>query len=419
MRSFVAAALIGFLGTPGASQEAVDPRAVAEWIRQLDDDALDLREQAAQKLAALDPKALPLLREAAKKGSPEAKARLLKAISGIEDRAVLRSKLRPARLVTLEAKDRSLRDALEELARQGTTPVDVKEVPESEKVTLSLSKVPFWEALDGLCRTSGRVRYELGSDGVRLKPGPFVDRPRRLSGPFAAFLTGVQAVKTAVGEPSEFSLDFQACWEEGTRPDGVTWTFKELRDDKGTDLLGDPVDRDPFDKQSTSRGGNTYETTLTSRILPDAGASKLSRLSLRVGCEFVLRSVTLEFKDPGRKVGQKESSQGVSVRLDQFEQNGDQPGGSVIVELADKRSVSSDLVLLSLIGDDGREHRVGVIGIRKGYLQTGFSLGGGGPKGPGHIDSVRVTIPTEVHTEAIDLDFHDIPLRWTREEKKK
>ncbi|HLF94096.1 MAG TPA: hypothetical protein VJB14_11605, partial [Planctomycetota bacterium] len=384
MRIFAASALVGLLGAQGTPQEAFDPRAVAEWIKLLDDDSLDLREQAAQKLAALDPKALPLLQEAAKSGSPEAKARLLKAMSRVEDRAVLRSKLRPARLVTLEAKDRSLRDALEELAKQGTTPIEAKEVPEGEKVTLSLSKVPFWEALDGLCRANGRIMYEVGSDEVRLKPGPYVDRPRRLSGPFAAFLTGVQAVKTAAGEPSEFSLDLQACWEEGIHTDGVTWTFKEMRDDKGTDLLGDPVDRDPFDKQSTSRGGNSYETTLISRILPDAGAAKLSRLSLRVGCEFAVRSVTLEFKDPSRKVGQKESSQGVSVQLHKFEQNGDQPGGSVIFQLADKRSVSSDLVLLSLIGDDGREHRVGVTEIRKGYMQTGFSLGGGGGKGPGH-----------------------------------
>ncbi len=418
MRIILASALLGLLGAQGTPQEDFDPRAVAEWVKQLDDDSLELREQAAQKLAALDPKALPLLQDAAKKGSPEAKARLLKAISRIEDRAVLRSKLRPAKLVTIEAREQSLRGALEELAKQGPTSIDLKEVPEGEKVTLSLSKVPFWEALDGLCRANGRIMYEVGSDGVRLKPGPLVDRPRRLSGPFAVFLTGVEAVKTATGAPSEFSLDFQACWEEGIHTDGVTWTFKEMRDDKGTDLLGDPVDGDPFDKQSTARGGNSYQTTLTSRILPAPGAAKLSRLSLRVGCEFALRSVTLEFKDPARRVGQKESSQGVSVQLDKFEQNGDQPGGSVIFQLADGRSISSDLVLLSLIGDDGKEHRVGVMGIRKGYMQTGFSIGGG-PKGPGHIASVRVTIPIEVHTETIDLDFRDIPLRWTQEEKKK
>jgi hypothetical protein len=390
--------LLALQGTP-------DERAVRELIRQLDDDSAETRERATKSLSDLDPAALPLLRQALEGASPEVGTRLGRAIRRIEDLRLLRAKLRPARLVTLEAKDRPLAEILGEIARQGATPLDLSGLPEPGNATVSFSRVPFWEAMDRACAPHGRVTFDVDSGRPRLLKADR-DEPRRHAGPLLLVFKGAEAPK----DGKTFSLSFLALWEKGTVVDGLSFDFRELKDDQGTDFLAEAPGEDPFQGNSSTRTEDFEDTTLRSGdVLPEA-ATKLARLSVRAGFHFVLRSVTMEFKDPAGAPGQTKTGEGVSVQLERFEAGEKAIGGSLVIELAEKRSVPSDLVSCVLRSEDGKETWIRISDIERGRLQTAFSVGDGIRK-LGKISSVRVTIPTSIHTETIDLELRDVPLR--------
>ncbi len=387
--------LLGLLALSCGPQ---DHQAVKRLIERLDDDSSQVREQATLRLAGSEPAILPLLRDAIPNASAEAKPRLLRAIRRIENRQVLGSKLQPARLITIDVNDQPLRQVLDGLG----TPIELAGLTGQEKVSVSLTKVSFWEALQRICASRVGLSFEVSSGRVRVKNDPG-QAPHRLSGPFAVILREAKVAK----DGGEFSLSVQACWEEGIKPDGITLRFRELKDDQGTDLLGE--DRDPFTGESRSRSERSCGVGLRSRTLPHVRASKLSRCSVRVGFEFTLRSVTATFKDATLGGGQRLATEEVSVRLDQFEERDGQVSGSLVIAVPEGRSVPSDLIQVVLKEESGKETRIGVGDLREGRLQVGFSAGGA-PQKLGKLSELRVTLPTEVHTEAVDLALQDVPL---------
>jgi hypothetical protein len=198
------------------------------------------------------------------------------------------------------------------------------------------------------------------------------------------------------------------CWEEGIKPDGISFRFKEIKDDRGNDLLGD--DADPFTGESGSDLAHSYDRSFRSRTLPDPGASKLSRLWLQAGVHFTLRSATATFKDANLADGCTLTSDELSVRLEKFEERDGQASGSLLVGIPEGRFVPSDLIRIALKEEGGKETRIGAPSLRDGRLQVAFCAGGA-PQKLGKIAELRITLPTEVHTETVELDFRDLPLK--------
>src|SRR5262249_44379483 len=104
------------------------------------------------------PPVLPLLRAAATHPDPEVRRRARDLITELEKRADNERVLTP-RTVRVEARDRPLREVLEDLSRQsrgGTVMVrdDLADLG-GKKLTLDTGNVPFWEALGQICEKAG------------------------------------------------------------------------------------------------------------------------------------------------------------------------------------------------------------------------------------------------------------------------
>ncbi len=149
----------GYLGaiTPALPKLSADETAkVRKLIDELGGD-FKTRERASKELNKFSAGALPLLQEAAKNTSnPEVKRRLEEIMPAMERAAALG----PTR-VTLSLKDKSIRDAVQELSKASGYTIqlqnDGRPNEGTRKVTVEFKDTPFWEALDKLCE-AGEVR---------------------------------------------------------------------------------------------------------------------------------------------------------------------------------------------------------------------------------------------------------------------
>ncbi len=144
------------------------PAQVAGWIEELGAGEARLRDRAARSLVEVGPPALGALSKAA--AHPKAEVR--RRAGDVRDQIEVARAVAP-RLVGLKLTDAPLADAVEALARQSAIPLRYAPglaggVP--RRVTLHLNNVPFWEALDRLCRAGG-LAYEFEGGALRLREG--------------------------------------------------------------------------------------------------------------------------------------------------------------------------------------------------------------------------------------------------------
>ena len=145
-----------------------EDKRIAELLAKLDDESIEVRGATAAALIELGKAALPALRRAAGPAGVELKDRLSDVIRKILDRERLSALLPPPSRITIDAKDRPLREVFEKLSKQTTTAIDYSLVPENAHVTISLDRVPLWKALDLICRASGKVMADFEPDHIEI-----------------------------------------------------------------------------------------------------------------------------------------------------------------------------------------------------------------------------------------------------------
>ena len=89
--------------------------------------------ELVEKLDALPPEALPLLRKAREKASTEAAARLDESIARIEARVRLAEAMGKPALVTIQAEKRPLTEVAAELAKQSGRVIEVEKARSEER----------------------------------------------------------------------------------------------------------------------------------------------------------------------------------------------------------------------------------------------------------------------------------------------
>src|SRR5437763_1172528 len=109
-----------------ATEMPVPQPMVEQLIERLADKTFQVREDAARAIEKLGPEALPVLRKAKDHPDPEVRRRIENWIPRFETAAFIA----PSR-VSLDLTDRTLRDALRELAKQSG--YRFKYVPDKEK----------------------------------------------------------------------------------------------------------------------------------------------------------------------------------------------------------------------------------------------------------------------------------------------
>ncbi len=172
-----------------APRPGVDAAKVKQLLADLDADEFKVRNAAQKELEKIGPGGLPLLQQALKEAiEPEARRRLEELVSSIERASAL-----GGTRITLSAKDKLVREVVEELSRQSGYKLDLyrpggDDDRERRVISLELKDVPFWTALQEVCELGGLIYQEgyYGYDqaGLRLEYGQSYPAITSVNGPF-------------------------------------------------------------------------------------------------------------------------------------------------------------------------------------------------------------------------------------------
>lgn len=163
--------------------------AVPELIAQLGSDDWRVRDEAQARLIGVGPAAVPMLRRAAEAPGvdPEVASRIRAALHRVE-------RFSPT-LVSLDVKGEHPREVFRQLAEQAGvtfTYADLRR-PGVLPVTIRLEGVPFWDAVQRVCRASRTSPGQWGNPHaihIRGDSFPFADRSC-VSGPLFVTANGV------------------------------------------------------------------------------------------------------------------------------------------------------------------------------------------------------------------------------------
>jgi hypothetical protein len=199
---FVLTCVLGSLLAPADGARAADKgndpsNRVGRLITQLGNDAFVQREAAMKQLEAIGPPALEALRKSVNSPDPEIKRRVRELVQRLEKRAETEKALAPTK-VRLSCKDTPLNEVLAGFAKKSGATLafqgDRARLTE-RRLTLDTGEVPFWQALDQVCRKAGLADSEL-SVGAELRTG----RPQP---PGGRALPPVIEARQAVNRPIE------------------------------------------------------------------------------------------------------------------------------------------------------------------------------------------------------------------------
>lgn len=216
---------------PPVVEAPIDP-AVVQLVKDLGANDYRTREKAAQQIAAKGEKALPDLRRSlAAVTDPEVTRRLSVLVRKMDhDRLVA-----PKR-VTLPKKERSLKEALAEIAKQTGYNIDDRSLGNGGdgKHTFDFENVPFWEAVDKVANAGGlNVVTDYDDETIRVWNQNSVNPYVSYAGPFRFLANSINSNKsvslagvgrqTGVTRPPEYlSLQFQVHSEPKNPLLGVT-----------------------------------------------------------------------------------------------------------------------------------------------------------------------------------------------------
>jgi hypothetical protein len=139
---------------------------VKALVDKLDSDEIAVRDEAAKELVAIGYPAVPALRAAALASSGEKKVLLERIV------AKLTVFGRPNK-VTLESKDRPLRDIAADLERQTGIPIRLVGAAADAKSTVSAKDTVVWKVVEDICRARGDLMYRFIDDVIEIYSSPF------------------------------------------------------------------------------------------------------------------------------------------------------------------------------------------------------------------------------------------------------
>jgi len=155
----------------GAAENPLAPAAgpaVEQLVKQLGDRDARVREQASRALQALGPAVLPRLKAAKDGADPEVRGRLAALVQALEKAPLLLP-----RRVSLQLRDRPLRDAVAELAKQTGYRIDLypngNDDRDKQLHSFHFDQLPFWTVVDKLCQQGGLAMQRTYGDDQRLQ----------------------------------------------------------------------------------------------------------------------------------------------------------------------------------------------------------------------------------------------------------
>lgn len=323
----------------------------AEWLRQLADDSIEVRERAADALLRGGESAERALSGALASANAEIRSRAGRLLAERFNRALAREVEPDSRRVMLKAKEASLGDVIEELRRQSPIRLFTEGIRLDDRVTVDVDRLPFFQAVDSLCRRHGSLNYEIISGGgdnpkLRLRPGTFVAYPTHLEDQYAVRLRRVFMAEfdDLHGTRTPLThLSFEWAWEKGVRPLGSQLVLEAVEDDSGASYLGDRVGEDRAEARTFGDVGAMED--LRFRRFPGPGATRFTRVKGAIEVVFDSDFEVIRMARPLERVGETSRSGELAATLRRFERrNG---GAAITVVVASGPAPIGGRVLLA------------------------------------------------------------------------
>ena len=411
-----AAVVLMLLLAAGTTEPAQDRDPIQDLLAKLDDDSIEVRSAATLALIDLGKTTLPALQRRLPSAGVELKDRLTAIIRKIQDRDRLAALLPPPSRITIDAKDRPLREVFEQVSKQTSTPIDYSEVPADARVTVALDKVPLWKAIHRICRASGKVMPEVENDHVTITPEPYVELPGKITDLFCVTLQRIElSTEVIFGSPDRyerFNSNFHVSWEKGARPFHLTAHIAELVDENGNELVSAGDDAESVLMSSIAPDVIRQDFSLDSPHGPGPQATKIGRFKVEIEFEFPLKYAEVKLDVSTGKVPAAAGCAEFDIRLSRLErQEGALTANLVMVPHgALEGEITAESVILR--DKNGKEYPAIVTeGTPGNETETPYQIAF--PSAPEHVEFTElvIRIPTEVHRERLEVDFKDLDLR--------
>jgi hypothetical protein len=167
-------------------------------------------------------------------------------------------------LVSVTATKKSTAEVLAELSTKTAVPIERAAVPADAVTTIPPAEVSLWNAVDQICRTHGKLAWDVSEQGVAIRSEPYV-------APHLATTSGFGVLFRSFERKADRGEEYASSQAVVLGPPGAVvavhyLTYTELVDDKGTNLLKTPA-AGGFKLVSQSTFGST-------KRLPDPDPSR-------------------------------------------------------------------------------------------------------------------------------------------------
>jgi hypothetical protein len=420
-----------------APQDDLSKR-IDEVLSRLNDDAVEVRDAALKELVGLGPPALPLLQARLEKLEAETKGRVQEACRRIEAAAALARVLPPLRKVTLEAKDKPLKEVVEEIARQTGLPIDPGNGSFETPVTLSLKDALPLEALDAACQATKGALYQIideeghgmamfrrrrgaapAGSRIALESGTWVPYPAQYVRHYKVRVTQVSLNKVNafddVRRTGQLSIDLQ--WPPDVKPDRMLrFRVSELKDEQGRSLLQKEDEDDGMARERIRRGWGVGAQHSVQFKYPEAGAKKIGILRGEAGVEFPKDVRTVVFEKPAETKGKIEEVDGLKITLKDCKLEG--KNHTVVLEMTGRlRGAAGDpddgaypfsWEDVEVLTESGERPSHGGMSGGGGGGQYTWTLNYRGNKAEA-LKEVRVRLVLTRHADEFKFELKDIP----------
>ena len=217
-----------------------DPR-LRDLIEHLSDDEIRVREKAVADLVDLGKAAVPALqRLSVSSGDVELRARAASVLKRIAEGEIVSRHWKRGARITLVSEGAPVASVLEDLERQAGDSFLYDPADLQDPVVVSIKDLPFWDAVEALCRAAPRLTWEGDGNSLRFSRRERPPYPARRQEEFAVWLDGITFNRdfdfTGVAR-STFTILLATAWDAGIAPAGIDQKLTEVLDEDGTNLM--------------------------------------------------------------------------------------------------------------------------------------------------------------------------------------
>jgi len=246
MRVFVLACLL--------LVSAQDPD-IEALLNSLSDESIEVREKAVTALIGLGVKAEEKVKARMIAAAGEVRARCELILARIARQKRVDAALPPLKRVTIHAKDRRLKEVLQEIHAQTGWPLEFAELDDISVTVRVKDGTPF-EAITAVCKSAG-LGYVISTvspkatkaappgtePAIWFKPEGYAEAPRHFAGHFVVEMIAVHLTRrTRFAAPERSAhMSMQLAWPPGVMPDAALLDISSIVDDKGRSLYQRPT----------------------------------------------------------------------------------------------------------------------------------------------------------------------------------